>query len=289
MKKFLFVSLTLCFVLGMTLARAEEKPALGTVKSADGVEIRYEVRGSGNPALVFVHCWQCDRSYWEQQLPHFAAKYTVVALDLAGHGESGHNRTVWSPETYARDVQAVVEHLKLPQVILIGHSMGGPVVAEAAPLLPGKVLAIIGIDTFNNIGQIPDPKQMEPFFAAMKANFAATTDGFIRGMMFPAGADPALVDRIARDMSSGPADIGIASMESLWKLNLGPVLEQAGVPVYCVNADKFPTDTAAGQKHAKLFKVRILPGTGHFLFLEKPGEFNKLLDETLAEILTAKP
>ncbi len=288
MKKALFVLLALLIVDGAAFSQNQEKPLIGTVKSADGVEIRYEVRGNGSPALVFVHCWQCDRSYWEQQLPHYAAKYTVVALDLAGHGESGRNRTEWSPTTYARDVQAVIEHLKLPQVILIGHSMGGPVVAQAALLLPGKVLSIVGIDTFNNIGLVPDPKQMEPFFAAMKANFAATTDGFIRGMMFPAGADPALVDRIAKDMSSGPADIGIASMESLWKLNLGPVLEQVGVPVYCVNADKFPTDTAAGQKYARLFKVRILPGTGHFLFLEKPGEFNKLLDETLADILGAK-
>jgi pimeloyl-ACP methyl ester carboxylesterase len=60
--------------------------------SADGVPIHYEVHGTGLPALVFVHGWTCDRSYWGRQIGHFARKYQVVAVDLAGHGESGLDR-----------------------------------------------------------------------------------------------------------------------------------------------------------------------------------------------------
>jgi len=64
--------------------------------SADGVSIAYEVRGEGEPALVFVHGWCCDRSYWDAQLPYFAQKYKVVAIDLTGHGESGLDRKEWT-------------------------------------------------------------------------------------------------------------------------------------------------------------------------------------------------
>jgi len=266
-----------------TLAGATEA-APGSVTSADGVTIRYEVRGEGEPALLFVHCWCCDRTYWKNQLPVFAKRHKVVALDLAGHGESGRDRKVWGPETYAADVRAVADALKLEKMILIGHSMGGPVVLEAAAAMKGRVLAVIGVDTLLDLEQKPDPQQTGPFLAAMRADFAATTEGFIRGMMFPPGADPKLVDQIAADMAQGPAEVGIASMEGMLKQDLAATAERAAVPIYCINADKFPTDVEAGKRHAVSYEVRILPGVGHFLQIEKPAEFNRLLEETIAAI-----
>ena len=62
------------------------------VSSKDGVEIAYEVKGYGEPALVFVHGWCWDKSIWENQVKVFSAKYKVITIDLAGHGESGSNR-----------------------------------------------------------------------------------------------------------------------------------------------------------------------------------------------------
>ena len=264
-------------------------PVTGTAVSADGARIHYASAGKGEPALVFVHCWECDRTYWDNQVGAFAKGHRVVTLDLAGHGESERgNRSDWTVENYARDVKAVIDRLKLKKVILIGHSMGGPVAAQAAALLPGRVKAVVGIDTFLNVGSLPDPKQIEPFLAALKADFPKTTEGFIRGMMFPPNADPALVDRIAKDMASGPADLGVASMENLWQLDLCPVFQRAKVPIYCINADKFPTNEENGKRCAILFRVRILPGVGHFLQLEKPAEFNRLLEETIVEIMAGK-
>ena len=61
---------------------------MGAVQSADGVPIAYQVAGEGTVSLVFVHGWSGDRSYWEEQLDHFAQEYRVVALDLTGHGRS---------------------------------------------------------------------------------------------------------------------------------------------------------------------------------------------------------
>ena len=64
--------------------------------SADGMPIHYTVRGNGAIALVFVHGWCCDQRYWDQQVEHFAPHYTVVSLDVAGHGASGRDRTQWT-------------------------------------------------------------------------------------------------------------------------------------------------------------------------------------------------
>src|SRR5918994_764401 len=95
-------------------------------------------RGWG-PALVFVHGWSCDRSYWSRQLPHFAGRHNVVAIDLAGHGESGVGRQAWTMPAFGDDVVAAVEQLGLESTVLIGHSMGGDVIVDAALKLPDRV------------------------------------------------------------------------------------------------------------------------------------------------------
>jgi pimeloyl-ACP methyl ester carboxylesterase len=118
-------------------------PSREFATSPDGLRIAYEALGSGAPgapALVFVHGWSCDRSYWNGQLDAFSSDYKVVAVDLAGHGESALGRKDWSIAAYGGDVAAVVKKLGLTRVILIGHSMGGDVNAEAARQLRGRVV-----------------------------------------------------------------------------------------------------------------------------------------------------
>ncbi|MCC6456919.1 MAG: alpha/beta hydrolase [Caldilineaceae bacterium] len=64
--------------------------------SADGVLINYEMQEQRLPALLFVHGWSCDLNYWQKQFVYFASRYTVVAIDLGGHGDSGLNRDRWT-------------------------------------------------------------------------------------------------------------------------------------------------------------------------------------------------
>ena len=89
--------------------------------SSDGVDIHYEVHGEGEPTLVFIHGWSCDRSYWQAQVDYFAKKYQVITIDLAGHGESGTNRSEWNLRNYGTDVVSVVNALQLEKLVLVGH------------------------------------------------------------------------------------------------------------------------------------------------------------------------
>ncbi|KKL95395.1 hypothetical protein LCGC14_1855000, partial [marine sediment metagenome] len=114
--------------------------------SSDGVEIRYEIHGTGEPTLVFVHGWCCDKSYWKEQIPYFSQSYRMVIIDLAGHGESGLNRIDWTMELFGEDVACVVNQLGNAKIVLIGHSMGGPVILEAAVRTRPNVIGIVGVD-----------------------------------------------------------------------------------------------------------------------------------------------
>jgi pimeloyl-ACP methyl ester carboxylesterase len=137
------------------------------VASSDGVPIGYEVHGSGTPALVFVHGWSCDRSYWRGQVDAFAARHRVVTVDLAGHGASGAGRSAWTMPAFGEDVVAVVaelglDDLVLDDLVLVGHSMGGDVIVETALRLPGQVLGLVWVDTYATLWVAADMAAAAP-------------------------------------------------------------------------------------------------------------------------------
>jgi pimeloyl-ACP methyl ester carboxylesterase len=255
-----------------------------SVKSPDGLEIRYEAAGRGEPALVFVHGWSCDRSYWRAQMDHFARSHHVIAVDLGGHGESGLGRKDWTMAAYGRDVQAAVEAAGPQKVVLVGHSMGGPVIAEAARLMPKRVVALVMVDFFNEVDRRIGAKEREGFLGPMRADFPATTQAFVRKEMFVPHSDPKLADRIARDMAAGPPSVAVSAMEQLLRYDQAAALAGAKVPVRLINADKWPTDLEAARRHKPDIGLAVMPGVGHFLMIEAPEEFNRLLARAVEEL-----
>ena len=252
-----------------------------TAYSFDNVPIVYQKTGNGKEVLVFIHCWSCDKSYWANQLEYFANNYTVIAIDLAGHGESGFDRTGWTIENYGKDVKAVVEKEKLNNVILIGHSMGGAVVLSAAQQSRNSgIKALIGIDTFQDIEYMFTKEQYAGFVKPFEEDFRTATKEFIK-QMFPENADSNLVEMISSDMSSAPKDVALASFNDLFSFNEAENFDKINIPVRFLNADHYPTNVESAKRHIKDFGVKIMKGAGHFLMLENPVEFNKLLEETI--------
>ena len=256
----------------------------GSVKAPDGVEIRYEAAGNGEPAIVFVHCWSCDRSYWSGQAAHFAKSRRIVAIDLAGHGESGLGRQRYTIEAFGADVKAVIGALGLKRVVLVGHSMGGPVTLEAARLMPETVVALVPIDTLGRVGEKTSPEEKQVFLDPMRADFGAATRKFVRDFMFTPKSDPALADRIAQDMAAAPADVALSALESLVDYDEAKALAAIKAPLRLINADRWPTDLAAARKYKPDVQLAVMPGLGHFPMLEDAAEFNRLLERALQEL-----
>ncbi len=246
------------------------------IMSTDGIHIAYEAYGEGTPALVFVHGWSCDRSYWEVQLQSFSRQFKVVAVDLAGHGESGLGRTAWTIAAFGGDVAAVVEKLGLERIILIGHSMGGDVILEAARRLPGRVAGLVWIDTYKQLRTPRTPEQVQAFVAPFRANFVETTRAFVR-RVFPPRADRSLVERVAADMSAAPPAVALEALESAisFEREIPSALQELKLPVVAINPDSPPTDIASMERYG--VKVVFMSGVGHFLMMEDPERFNSLL------------
>jgi pimeloyl-ACP methyl ester carboxylesterase len=254
--------------------------------SADGVHIEYRMYGHGEPAIVLVHGWSCDANYWNAQLDVLKARYTVVALDLAGHGASGKNRTDWSMANYGEDVAAVVRQLPNRQVVLVGHSMGGTVALEATRRIGDRVIGIIAVDALKTIGQPPLPqRQLALRLAPFRTDFIGQTRKLVTESLFQKTANPTFVNKVAYDMSLEPPEVGVASMQALLSTDLAPVVADIHVPVLAINSDLTPTDVARIRKSLPEFKAEVLPNSGHFLMMEDPQRFNPLLLRDIEELV----
>ena len=265
-------------------AQAEDGLTHGVTQAEDGVQIHYEFGGSGSPALIFIHGWNCDRSYWSAQLPFFAATHQVVAIDLSGHGDSGINREEWSMANFGADVAAVADALQLEDIILVGHSMGGPVALEAARLLKGRVKMVIGADTLSDVSLRYADEQLAGMLGAMTADFAGTVEGLVRSSFFLPTSDPALIDQIASDMGAAPPVAGIGAFEGFARWfdeDVDKTLADIEVPIRLINSDYRPTNVGAGQALTASFEATLMSGVGHFVMQEDPAQFNAIMAELL--------
>jgi pimeloyl-ACP methyl ester carboxylesterase len=255
------------------------RTATGTVLSSDGVPIRYEVHGTEGQPLVLVHGWSCDRTYWRGQVEHFAREHQVVTIDLAGHGESGTGREEWTMPAFGEDVVAVVERLGLDDVVLVGHSMGGDVIVEAALRLRDHVAALVWVDVYAELGG--PSRDAEAFMEPFRRDFVPATRDFVERLFLPT-SDGDLVEWVATDISSAPPEIALDAMKHAITNDDAILfgLRELGLPFFAINFDSGrATDVASLLRHG--VETIALPGVAHFHMLEDPARFNPVLDEVL--------
>jgi pimeloyl-ACP methyl ester carboxylesterase len=209
-----------------------------------------------------------------------------VTLDLGGHGASGRNRSDWSIDNYAADVAAVARQLPAPPLVLVGHSMGGPVALAAATRIGDRVLGIIGVDTFKSIG-LPPPSRsrIEHELAPFRTDFIGTMHSFVPEHLFAPGANPVFVRKVTDDLSRGSPAVAVASLASLNEMDFSTVLPRIHVPIIAINSDLGEaTDEARIARAAPTFHLITLRGTGHFVMMEAPERFNPVLREQIAAL-----
>lgn len=266
-------------------------PVRKMIEAKDGLKIACEVRGGGDTALLFLHGWCGDRQYWKHQVEVFSPDYRVVTVDQAGHGESGRNRDQWTVLRLAEDVESVVKALDLRRVIIVGHSMGAPVGLAAAKRLPGKVVAVIGVDTLQNAEVKMPEETLKPILDGFAADFQGTLRTTFTGLL-PQQTNPELVQWLLSRAAAQDQKMALALMRDLTSTDTKALLREAHVPVRCINSAggyQFfnPTAIEINRKYAD-YKAVFIENVGHYPMLEKPAEFNRFLREVLREFATRK-
>lgn len=244
--------------------------------SRDGTTIHYEVTGSADTALVFVHGWMGNVRWWDAQRDAFAADHRVVTIDLAGHGQSGRTRTEWTGEAYAEDIVAVVRAVGAPSVVLVGHSMAGVYAIAAAPQIPG-LAAVFVIDTVKNVDAIPSAAQAAPLFASYRADYPRAVATTLRQMLFGPRTPAAVIERLDREFLAVSGDVAVTLLEPLYRFDLRTAARRVTVPVRGIGTGPNRGNAEVNRSYFGDYTYEHLDGDGHYPMLEVPEAFNAAL------------
>lgn len=121
----------------------------GKYARVNGISIYYETYGAGEP-LLLLHGNSCSISLFEKQIPELARHYKVIAVDTRGQGKSAEDGKTYTYDLFADDMNALLDHLKLDSVNVLGWSDGGNTGLIMAMKYPGKVkkLVTMGANVF---------------------------------------------------------------------------------------------------------------------------------------------
>jgi sigma-B regulation protein RsbQ len=272
----------LCWTRFIVTLAAALFTATAPAASVDGADIHWTQSGSGEHTVIFVHGWTCDETAWSAQVPVVSRNYRVITLDLPGHGHSGSPASgKFSMSLFASAVEAVRSEAGVDRAVLVGHSMGVPVIREYALMFPERATSLVLVD-----GGVFTPDQ-EPPFAELPVftgeGVLETRENFIRGMFSP--ATPAAVqDRVLKMMLSAPEATATGAFEALFdRTQWRP--DQVMLPVLGIYAEQsFSANPDLLKTVFPKPEFNVLPGTAHFLMMEKPDDFNKLLTDFLKRI-----
>lgn len=246
----------------------------------DKHRVVYESRGSGESAIVLVHGWTCDRSLWQPQMNAFSEKYRVIALDLPGHGESDKpDDIVYDSKLFAKAVLGVMDAAGARQAVLIGHSMGLPVIREVYAEAPDRVRGLVSVDGSVLKGSLAE------FAKQLKGEKGLENRRKFLDSFFEKSTPPAVRERVSNAMLRPPEYVAISAMSNAvgydWD-HAGPV---TAAPVLSISRKRPNTN------YEKLFRAafpnadyREMDGVGHFLHLEKPDAFNAMVLEFIGRI-----
>lgn len=253
----------------------------------EAVPLNYQIYGEGDTTLFFVHGWNIDQTYWAPQVDYFAPRYRVVTLDLPGHGKSEKGRRHWTPESYARDLRAVVEKENLKNVILIGHSMGGDFTLQTALMIPERVVGLVGVDNYKNIDFVLNDEarfQLSGFINTFEEDYAQSAEGFARQYLLDKTEGKDVIDRVITDYKKADPQIAVEVLKYTFasSARIKERLSKLHVPLLLISCSPGEVNEGSLRKAcAKGLTIRYMENTGHFPMIERPGVFNEILTELL--------
>lgn len=258
-----------------------------TTLDVAGGQLYYEVQGAGTP-VVLVHGLALDLRMWDDQLPALADIATVIRYDVRGYGRS--IRDEQTEYTHAADVWQLVDHLGLDRVVLVGLSMGGQIVLEAAVTAPERVRSLVLLDSV--VDGVPwDPESAEGMSAIGKqlraGGLPAAKATWLRhGFFRPAQRNPEVAGRLEQMVADysgqiwtghdphGPHPDTVHSLSTL-TMPTTVVVGELDVPCFREMADVLATSIPGANK------VVVVPDAGHMVNMEAPAAVNEILQRVV--------
>ena len=258
---------------------------------AHDIRLAYDDEGSGIP-LVFLHAFPLNRSMWTPQITALSAQFRTIAIDLRGHGESDSPLWSFSLEQYADDVAALLDHLNIPQAVLVGLSMGGYVSLAFSRQHGNRLRALVLADTR---AQADSPEVRTGRFHLAQTAYTQGTEA-VANTMLPKllGATslkskPELIEHVRRTIQQTPVSgILVDLMAMAGRSDSLPHLPAISCPTLVVIGEEDHTtpliDAQLMASNIPNARLAVIPAAGHLSNCEQPEMFNDLLRGFVEEL-----
>jgi pimeloyl-ACP methyl ester carboxylesterase len=255
-----------------------KSPTKNMIRGAAGF-IYIDDEGQGGVPVIFIHSFGGSTKQWNDQLAHLRPGRRAIAFDLRGHGQSdGSAGYDYSVESLMSDIAAVVDTLKLDRFVLVGHSMGGSAAIDYAGRNPQKVAGLLLTGT---PGKTP-AEQSKPIIASLESEkYDTVMEDYMKKLL--TNASPA-TDKLEREgMSKISKEASLSMIKALFMYDPIPALRNYTGPVMIVGT---PGEEQSNSLHKVFPQIpyKVVTGTSHWIQLDKPTEFNRILDEFLDRV-----
>ncbi len=253
------------------------------------VSINYEVQGSSDTTLVFIHDWNLNLTYWNDQVARFKGKYRILNLDLAGHGNSGKGRVQWTVESFARDITTIFEKESVKNAILVGHSLGADVALKVHSSMPDRVIGIVAVETFRNVDFYITEDFVDGFrdeLNKFKRNYPEMADEYARRGIRSRNRE--VINRIVLDYKKADPKIALAIYKNMVPNHEQEKEELRHLPfkIQIIVSDYAPVDEEALQRYARSgYELNWVHDAGHFPMVEQPHQFQDALEKCISRII----
>jgi pimeloyl-ACP methyl ester carboxylesterase len=237
-------------------------------------------QSTGLLPVVLVHSMAGNTAQWSAQLDHLRSTRRAVALDLRGHGRSDPPKNGdYSLTGMAADIGAVVEKLNLAKIVLVGHSMGSGVALTYAGAHPDRVAGLLLLDPIGDGKQI-SPAQAQPLLDGLNADYDTTVTEYWKGI---AGPDDKVRQRLLDDLRATPRETVVRSFREVFRFDPDSWLARYQGPILSV-VTPYNDQPFSLHRLGKGFPHHVVQGTGHWIQLDKPEAFNRVLDAFMKSV-----
>lgn len=259
----------------------------------NGCQLHYEEFGQGAPVLL-IHGLGSSTRDWEYQIPDLAMHYRVIALDVRGHGRSDKPRERYSIAAFAADVAALIKHLELHQVHLVGISMGGMIGFQLGVDRPELLKSLCIVNSGPEV-KAKSPRDYLEIAKRWSLSRLLSLDTIAKGLgrlLFPKPEQGELRRKIEERWPQNDKRAYLASLDAIIGWGVRGQLARITCPTLVVSADRDYTPVAQKQAYvAELPNARLLviEDSRHATPLDQPAVFNSSLLAFLAKVEQVAP
>jgi pimeloyl-ACP methyl ester carboxylesterase len=258
----------------------------------NGVELYYEIHGSGEPALL-VHGLGSSTLDWEPQIAALAQRFQVIAFDVRGHGRSGKPRQRYSVRLFAEDTAALIRALGLGPVHVVGISMGGMIAFQLAVTAPELVrsLTIVNSGPAMLVRTLAQRMMIWTRIAIVRFRGMRKMGEVLAGRLLPKPEHAALRAQFIERWAANDATAYLSALQGLINWDVTAALERIDCPVLVVGADQDYTPSAFKEAYTARIrgaKLVIIEDSRHMLPVERAEPFNAALLAFLSECSASK-